>query len=337
MKHTKFDSYLKGDLAKGCQLCVKGQKMVLFVTGLCSRNCDFCPLSGLRKNQKVTYANERKIKKFKEIIEEVKNSNAKGCSLTGGDPLLKLSRTLSFAKKLKRYFGQNFHIHIYVSTKLVTEKKLKKLAEYVDEIRFHPDLEKNLSEEAEKINLAKKFWKKENIGIELPIFPDKEKEILEIAKLTNQTISFLNLNELESGEFSEEKITRKYKINPDGYTIKNSISAGKKIIKKLAKQFPKLNIHLCTARLKNWHQYRNRLKNYKISKYGKKTDEGTVIYFKTSMKNKKLVKDFVLDKKKKQLILNPIEVSKLKSKIKIYRVEEYPTYDRDEAEIEEIK
>ncbi|MBN2890622.1 MAG: 4Fe-4S cluster-binding domain-containing protein, partial [Bacteroidales bacterium] len=113
MRETKYSSYLSGKLVKGCELCVKGRKMVLFVTGLCSRGCEFCPLSKMRKSVDKIYANERLISTedaINEIIEEVKISGAKGCSLTGGDPLLKFDRTIKLASGLKKEFGKKFHI-----------------------------------------------------------------------------------------------------------------------------------------------------------------------------------------------------------------------------------
>ena len=60
-KKTKYHSYKTGKLAKGCQLCVKGRKSVLFSTGLCPRNCFFCPISDKKKNNDVIFINELKI------------------------------------------------------------------------------------------------------------------------------------------------------------------------------------------------------------------------------------------------------------------------------------
>lgn len=344
MKETKYSSWKSGNLTKGCKLCVKGRKMVLFVTGLCSRGCEFCPLSKLRKNVDKIYANERLISNedaFNEVIEEVKISGAKGCSFTGGDPLLKLDRTIKLGKKLKEIFGKKFHIHIYLSTKLVTEKNLEKLSKCIDEVRFHPDFDKPIDEEIKKISMGKKFWKKKNIGIEVPCFPDKTKKIIEFIEKAKPYVSFLNLNELEAGEFSEKKLSKKYKLNEDGYTINNSIDAGKFIIKEIEKRKIKINVHFCTARLKNWHQYRERLKNYKILPFSKMTDEGTVIYFAMPYEKEFIPsfnkKDIYLDKRKNRIILNPKLVLKLKDKFSIYKIEEYPTFDREEAEVELLK
>ena len=340
MKKTINSSYLAGKLPKGCKLCVKGQKMVLFVTGKCSRGCKFCPLSKLRKNLDVTYSNERKIENFSEIVQEVKAQNAKGCSLTGGDPLLELEKTLDLAKNLKKKFGKKFHIHIYISTKLVDIEKLEKLSKYIDEVRFHPDLEKDLQKEAEKIKLAKSFWKRKNIGLEIPMFPDKINEIIKIVKLTQDTISFLNLNELESGEYSENYMNKTYNLNKDGYTISNSISSGLNLIKKLEKKFPKLNIHLCTSELKNNFQYKNRLKSYKKMKFAKRNEDGLNVYFRCG--NTEEIKrifpknKYYYDKEKNKIILSPNLVRKILGKIRIERVEEFPTFEREETEVEEL-
>ncbi|MDP3966554.1 MAG: radical SAM protein [archaeon] len=350
MKETKYSSYLTGKLVKGCELCVEGRKMVLFVTGLCSRGCDFCPLSKLRMSMDKTYANERPVNSIKDVLDEVKASGAKGCSITGGDPLLKLKRTVRLGKALKKKFGKNFHIHIYLSTKLVNLQNLKELSEFVDEVRFHPDFEKPVYEEIEKIKLAGKFWKSENIGIEIPLFPDKTDKIYNFIVKAKGYFSFLNFNELEAGEVTGPVMAKKYELDKDGYLVKSSIDAGKKLIKKLEKSKIKININLCTSKLKLVHQYGNRLKNYKPFLFSKMTDEGTLVYFSSSpspenrkllSKNKKKNKNnFVYDKEKNQLIINPGVIPSIsknnKNRIKIYRTEEYPTFDREEVLREEL-
>jgi pyruvate formate-lyase activating enzyme-like uncharacterized protein len=73
----------------------------------------------------------------------------------------------------------------------------------------------------------------------------------------------LNLNELEIGDSNFDWIKKNYSLNEDTYTVENSISIGKKIIKKFS---GKVNVHLCTARTKNWYQFRNRLKKYSQKK-----------------------------------------------------------------------
>ena len=77
-KKTSFYSCKIGKLPKGCAKCIKGEKLVLFVTGLCPNKCFFCPISEKKSGKDVVYANEWKIAKEKDILEEAKLTNAKG-------------------------------------------------------------------------------------------------------------------------------------------------------------------------------------------------------------------------------------------------------------------
>ena len=174
IEKTKFYSWKNGNLCRGCKLCVKGEKLVLFITGICPRNCWYCSISEKKKNKDVIFANERPITKVEEAIEEAKLCDAAGAGITGGDPLSKLDRTLEYIKALKNEF-KDFHIHLYTSLDLVNEDKLKQLFEAgLDEIRFHPVLDDNT--DWHKIDLALEYdW---DVGLEIPAVPDKEKEPL---------------------------------------------------------------------------------------------------------------------------------------------------------------
>ena len=335
---TKFDSYCINGIASGCKYCVKGKKLVLFITGICSRNCWYCSLSKKRKNCKDIYANERIVKSFGDILEEVKESRATSAGITGGDPLINFEKTIEFASNLKKHFGKKFHIHIYLPTKFVTREKLEKLSKYIDEVRFHPEflINKNKeNEDFEKIKLASLFWKKKNIGMEMPMIPEKKKEILDFILKMKKFVSFVNLNEFELSETNFKIVTKNYKLGDGGYIIKNSLDAGEWILEELKKKKAKLKVHLCTAELKNCSQFQNRLKRHKILPYGKRTKEGNVIYL--IVEGKISEKDSYYDEKKNRTILSEKTAKRLLNQgKKIFRVEEFPTYDSIEIEKEEI-
>lgn len=334
---TKFDSYCLNGISKGCGYCVKGEKLVLFISGVCSRNCWYCSLSEKRKNKDFIFANERKCKNFKDIIIEVEDSRATSAGITGGDPLLFFDRTIKFASKLKKKFGKKFHIHIYLPTKFVTRQKLEKLSKYVDEVRFHPEFlmgKETINKDLEKIRIAGLYWNKPNIGIELPMIPDKKEEILDFILKAKDFIGFVNLNEFELSETNFNLITKKYKLKEGGYVVAGSVEAGKWILNELSKKKVNLKVHLCTAQLKNCFQFANRLKRHKIFPYGKRTEDGTIIYLVTE--GKLNMNGTFYDKKKNRTILSEETAKKLLNKIKIKRVEEFPTYDRIEVEEEEL-
>lgn len=139
IKKTKYSSFLLGKPSKGCSLCPNGKKSVLYITGLCDSNCFYCPLSDQRKNNDKIWINEKPVSSFDEVVEEIKLCSSKGIGITGGDPLVKMDRTLMYIKNLKKEFGKNFHIHLYTPLDHASLENIDKLYQAgLDEIRLHP-------------------------------------------------------------------------------------------------------------------------------------------------------------------------------------------------------
>ena len=233
---TKFNSYSLGSLPEGCKQCVEGKKLVLFIGGKCSRACWYCSLSDNRKNSPTCFANERKIKTTKDLINEVFEGNSRGCGITGGDPLFYFKQTLKYARTLKKKFGKKFHIHIYLPFPLVDEKKIRKLAEYVDEFRFHPGFLTDIKMapiDVAKLKLVNSIICRRRMGIEMPVIPGLEKEIYAFIEKTKDLVSFVNLNEFEISDTNFKTITKKYKLNKDTYSVNGSLKAGLWILKQV--------------------------------------------------------------------------------------------------------
>lgn len=347
---TKYYSYKLGNLAKGCQLCIQGRKSVLFITGICARHCYFCPISDKKRNKDVVYINEWPTKKEKDILKEVGLCSSKGAGITGGDPLVKTDRCVRLIKLLKKRFGKKFHIHLYTSLNLVDEKKLERLYKAgLDEIRFHPDLEDD--KEWNKLLLAKKFdW---DVGVEIPSIPGKEKETKKLIDFIKGKIDFLNINELEISDTNAQNLVKM------GFKPKDRISYGVKGSEELALKLLKYckgkirNVHYCTTKLKDRVQLRKRImlraKNVK-KPYDLITEDGMLyrgaIYcdnlkkvMKALMKEYEIPKSLIeLDKRKNRILTASWIVYELrkdlkKKKLNIALVEEYPTYDQLEVEI----
>lgn len=255
---NEYYSYNSGELPLGCQYCVRGEKLVLFTTGLCPRRCYFCPISDQKYDKDVVYANERNVATFEDVALEAEAMDAQGAGVTGGDPLMRLDRTVLYIKKLKQKFGKDFHIHLYTSLNLVTESTLQRLAEAgLDEIRFHCDLVSDFF--WEKIEKAVRFpW---DVGIEIPLIPKKEKEIKRLIDTFHTKIKFVNLNELERSdntmsELDEMEFSTKSKYS---YAIKGSVETGLRIMNYVARKRYALSVHLCTAKLKDAIQLKRRI------------------------------------------------------------------------------
>ncbi len=372
IKKTKFYSYLIGKMPKGCNQCVKGQKEVIFLTGLCPRKCFYCPISETKFQKDDIYANEWKISKLNDIVTEAKLCSSKGAGITGGDPLTKLPRLIKVIKLLKKTFGMNFHIHLYTSLNLVNPKVISKLEKAgLDEIRFHPDL--NKCEDWNKILIKTKMSK----GVEIPIVPGDKNKIINLIKYIDNQIDFLNLNELEMADTSINKIYQHGFRTKDqySYAVKGSEELAKQLLNYCAKN-TKLNVHYCSSTLKNKVQFpervKRRAKNVK-QPFDKLTKIGTLIkgaiflpeltstfsyqkkikqankrkvLLKLKSKRKKLLKFIpakmiVVDRNKLRILTSEKYVKQFKKQIKELAlipavVEEMATKDQFEIESEEL-
>lgn len=256
---NQYHSYQLSTLSTGCQLCVRGEKLVYFVTGICPRKCSFCPVSDEKFGKDNVFANERKVGGEQDILQEAKAMQAKGAGITGGDPLAKLERTVSFIKLMKQQYGKEFHVHLYTSLNLVTPTALQQLFQAgLDEIRFHLDLD---SERFwNKLSLARTFsWK---VGVELPVIPTKAAELKKVIDFIHDKVDFLVLNELEVADNSQSTLLQQGFMTKDklSYAVKGSLELGQELLQYIEQNKYPLSTHLCTAKLKDRIQLGNRLK-----------------------------------------------------------------------------
>ncbi|MBU1202192.1 MAG: radical SAM protein [Nanoarchaeota archaeon] len=358
--------------AKGCRMCIKGEKLVLFITGLCGQRCFYCPISENKFGKDVVYANEWNINNKEELREEIRLTGAKGAGITGGDPLLTIDKTCQHIEFLKNNFGKNFHIHLYTPLQLVNKENLEKLYKSgLDEIRFHPDI--NNSEQWGRIILADKYsW---DVGVEIPCIPGKEAEIIKLIEFIKGDIKFINLNELEFSDTTIKHYNLEgYKTrNEASYAAKDSEETAIKIINYAEEKNLPLTVYFCSAKLKDKAQMGNRIKRRakeSAKEYDKITKEGMlvrgVIYLeelkpgfdyrnkiehvdraeflkkledaKKLVFEKTMIRTMDVDDYKLRLTLSAKDVKRNSRKIKKLGlipaiVEEYPTHDAVEVEI----
>jgi hypothetical protein len=139
---------------------------------------------------------------------------------------------------------------------LITEEKLKRLYDSgLDEIRIHPCITDK--KDWDKIELVRKFdW---NVGVEIPVIPNLEKETKELIDYFNDKIDFLNMNELEISDTNANEIVKL------GFTPKDEMSYGVKGSEELALKLlgyclaKNINVHYCTTKLKDKVQLANRI------------------------------------------------------------------------------
>jgi len=314
--------------------------------------CLYCPLSEKRRGRNLTWANERLAKSFQEVLEEAEVMQARGAGITGGDPLLKLDKTLEYAKALKGEFGSDFHLHLYTAQP-VQEEIIKKLhIAGVDEIRFHIT-EKNKNKIWETIEAASKVY--ESFGVEIPAVPGKAEEIKEIALRINNLGGFLYLNELEfSHTNAEDLLAQGYNLKSDeSYAAEGSETAALEVLSFAEEN--SLRVHFCSSRFKDSIQLRRRLLRTAFGKardYEEITEEGlflkgVIVSIKRNYSELisflreefDIPENLISYNEEKDRIETTREIAETLSKIykkpylKYYIVEEYPTADRLETSL----
>ena len=258
MEKTKYYSWKTGELADGCKQCVLGRKLVVFVTGICPRNCFYCPLSEQKKNMDVIFANERQLVDENEtnaLIEEAKACKSLGAGITGGDPLSRIDRTCRYIKLLKNEFGKKFHIHLYAILETLNTKNLKMLEDAgLDELRLHPDFmsDKNWKNIDLLFDKGKRKYSYD-LGIEIPCIPGFDVQTKKLVDYFAEKIDFLNLNELEISDTNSCELVDREFVTKDklSYGVKGSQELAINLLKYYEDKYPKLNVHYCTCKLKD--------------------------------------------------------------------------------------
>ncbi|MDI9643594.1 MAG: radical SAM protein [Candidatus Verstraetearchaeota archaeon] len=243
-------------MPEGCRLCLNGGKMVLFITGICEKNCFYCPLSKERKGKDVVFADEVKVREPLDVILECRAIDAEGTGITGGDPLMKVKRTLKYIRLLKREFGKEHHIHLYTSGRFAGRDVLLELKEAgLDEIRFHPT-----SALWDRIAVAKQVGL--CAGAELPSIPGEEKKVKAFIEFLDQIgADFLNLNQLEFSPGNALQMKQRgFDLEKGGISaVRGSEEAAMKLINWAASEGIRLPIHYCRSQVKDAIQTRKRI------------------------------------------------------------------------------
>ncbi len=247
-----------GKLSRGCELCLKGLKSVLFITGLCNVNCFYCPISRERKHKDVIYINDVTANLI-TILNEIENSLSRGLAITGGEPTLVIDRLYELCRIVKREYGQDFHIHVYTNPKSWTRHTIFRLTETpIDELRLH-------IVDTQALNIFTRYLRyikdcSFNVGLEVPVFPGWERKIVDVVdKLYNMDIiEFVNLNEVDiTGSNINSIVKYGYYVDSVG-SLKGSYEACIRVFKELSRNFPDLSIHVCSSITKDFIQIRLR-------------------------------------------------------------------------------
>lgn len=125
-----------GELSPGCRRCVAGTWSCLFVNGKCNADCPYCPTPQPSIGEPET--NALRFTRPEVYARYLERFAFDGASLSGGEPLLTVDRTLSFLRAARRRLGPALHLWMYSNGKLVDERVLARLRDVgLDEVRLN--------------------------------------------------------------------------------------------------------------------------------------------------------------------------------------------------------
>src|SRR5467141_4380276 len=349
LEERPFGGSARGALPVGCRQCTDGTKMVLFVTGLCSFHCFYCPVSDEKMYKDVVFADEKRVTRDEDVLEEAHAIRATGAGITGGDPLDAVERTCHYIELLKAEFGSGFHTHLY--TMSTDERKIRMLAHAgLDEIRFHipPGLWSRAANSSfvAASRLARSLGL--TVGIEVPLIPEREADLVRLIEWAGaEGLAFVNLNEME---FSDANFPR---MKVHGYEMKHELSYGVKgadpvALRILGRKWP-TTVHYCTSGYKDGWQLRSRIKRRAENvarPWEVVTDDGTLVkgilegadlepLMRELASRHRVPKDLMgLDDARKRLEIAPWILQAIAPSLgrPAFLVEEYPTADGLEVE-----
>ncbi len=281
MIELPYGSLMVRGKSPSCEICWKGGKLVIFITGICPRysSCFYCTISPEKRGKDIILADEVEVKEEKDVLREANLIDAEGAGITGGEPSLVMDRVCRYIKILKEKFGRDFDIHLYTNSigiDLVSLRRLESVG--LDEIRFHSWQERDW----QKIRLALDF--NFRVGAEMPAIPERayEKRLIELAGFLDSVgAHFLNLNELEFSEGNRyDLISRGYNVRDDsGIAVFGSKEVARKVLKYVEEETGILG-YFCSAEVKELqvlNRWRRRARNV-VKPYQRITDQGTLVF-----------------------------------------------------------
>lgn len=238
-------------LSPGCRLCVEGSWSCLFVNGRCNLSCFYCPSSQDDIGEPTT--NNLSFSSAAHYLAYLQHFGFRGFSLSGGEPLLTLERSLDYLLTVKKHFGDKIHSWIYTNGSLVTPDILARLRDCgLDEIRFDIG--------ARDYSLDKAFLavgQIPTVTIEIPAVPE-EKERLKttLKQMAAGGINFLNLHQLRLTNYNYRHFRKRpyTYLHGEKITVLESELTALELLKYTQDEHLELPINYCSFVYKNRYQ-----------------------------------------------------------------------------------
>ena len=178
-------------LSPGCRTCATGAWSCLFINGRCNASCFYCPTS--QDETAEPLSNGIPFATPDDYAEYVALFGFTGASISGGEPLLTLDRTLAYLTAVRRRCGDSVHLWMYTNGTLLTQDIASRLRDAgLGEIRFNVGATGyNLT----KLHLAVGVIP--TVAVEIPTVPEEEALLrIKLVEMAVAGVQHLNLHQL---------------------------------------------------------------------------------------------------------------------------------------------
>jgi pyruvate formate-lyase activating enzyme-like uncharacterized protein len=246
---TKVDCHR---LSPGCQTCASGGWSCLFINGRCNASCFYCPTPQDETGDPLT--NGIPFASPDDYAEYVARFGFTGASISGGEPLLTIDRTLAYLSAVRRRCGDAIHLWLYTNGILLTrEIALELRAAGLDEIRFDIGA---TNYQLTKLRLAVGIMP--TVTVEIPLVPEDE-ALLEksLTEMVAAGVQHLNLHQLRLTPHNFRHLaSRPYTfIHGEKVTVLESELAALRLVRFGVEQGIDLPINYCSFPYKRRFQH----------------------------------------------------------------------------------
>lgn len=239
-------------LSPGCQTCATGGWSCLFINGRCNASCFYCPTSQDDTGDPLT--NGIAFATPDDYAEYVALFGFTGASISGGEPLLTLDRTLAYLDAVRRRCGAAVHLWMYTNGTLLTREIAEELrCAGLGEIRFDIGATNyNLG----KLQLAVGVIP--TVTVEIPTVPEEEEllrdKMVEMAALG---VQHLNLHQLRLTPYNSRHLaSRPYTfVHGENVTVLESELAALRLVRYALEQEIDLPVNYCSFPYKRRFQH----------------------------------------------------------------------------------
>lgn len=277
--NTKADC---GGLSRGCTLCGRGLWSCLFINNICDAGCFYCP--DTQHDRCLPVSNSITFESTGEYIKYLRKFGFKGCSVSGGEPMMTPKLTLTYISAVKNAFHKDMYVWMYTNGRLINDASLCQLRDTgLDEIRF--DIAAD-GYRTEKVFSACKVIPV--VTVEIPAIPEDEARLQNLLpSLAEAGVKHLNLHQIMMTEHNCGNMLRHgYHFTHDNSPLlPDSELMALRLIKYVKDNSIGINVNYCSGAYQRRYQgagYRKMFGKYVMDDGDVITDAG---YIKTHEKS----------------------------------------------------